>query len=142
MAEDRNTFLNADSIYFINSNHYDYHVSFCKEYLNYSENGWKFNLNNYTTTNNREYLMGTINRFYHKNIYTLEFSVADNIKADQIMFLHQKIMEHFQLTNEIKLFINTNNMRSKVAELSGTPMIGADEIYSGQSFQSLNQKQT
>ncbi len=134
--------LKSDSIYFINSNHYDYHVSFCKEYLKYSDNGWKFNLNNYTTTNNREYLMGTINRFYHKNIYTLEFSVADNIKVDQIKFLHQKIKEHFHLTSEISLFINTNNMKAKVDELSGIPMIGADEIYSGQSFQSLNQKQT
>ena len=86
--------------------------------------------------------MGTINRFYHKNIYTLEFSVADNIKADQIRFLHQQVAEHFHLTHEIKLFINTNNMRGKVAELSGIPMIGADEIYSGQSFQSLNQKHT
>jgi len=134
--------LKSDSIYFINSNHYDYHVNFCKKYLNYSDNGWKFNLNNYTTTNNREYLMGTINRFYHKNIFTLEFSVADNINADQIRFVHQKIKEHFHLTSEIKLFINTNNMRAKVDELSGIPMIGADEIYSGQSFQSLNQKQT
>ena len=134
--------LKSDSIYFINSNYYDYHVNFCKEYLSYSDNGWKFNLNNYTTTNNREYLMGTINRFYSKNFFTLEFSVADNIRADQIRFLHQKIKEHFHLTNEIKLFINTNNMRRKVDELSGVPMINADEIYSGQSFQSLNQKQT
>ena len=59
-----------------------------------------------------------------------------------LCFLHQKIKEHFHLTNEIKLFINTNNMRRKVDELSGVPMINADEIYSGQSFQSLNQKKT
>ncbi|MBL6661194.1 MAG: hypothetical protein ISP70_06825 [Crocinitomicaceae bacterium] len=134
--------LNTDSVYFINSNLYDYHVSFCMDYLSYPHNSWKFNYDNYTTTDHRDYLMGTINRFYNKNIYTLEFSVADNIKSDQIKKFHKRIINHFRLTSEIKLFINTNRMQSIVNSLNGIKTISADDIYKGQSIQVLNQKES
>ena len=135
--------LQTDHIYFINSNLYDLHVHFCRQYLKYPNNGWRFNYENYTTTNNRKFLMGTINRFYKNDLFTLEFSVADNIESNQIQFFHSRIMEHFQLSDELKLFINTNNMKNKRDEFLGVlPFIEADEIYSGQHFQSLNQKKS
>ena len=134
--------LNTDSMYFINSNLYDYHVSFCMDYLSYPHNSWKFNYDNYTTTDHRDYLMGTINRFYNKNLYTLEFSVADNIKSDQIKKFHKRIINHFRIASEIKLFINTNRMQSISSSLHGIKTISADDIYKGQTIQILNQKES
>ena len=134
--------LQNDSIYFINSNIYDYHVSFCMNYLGYTENSWKFNYNNYTTTDHRDYLMGTINRFYNENIYTLEFSVADNINSQQIIKFYSQIMKHFHLSKELKLFINTNRMQSISNRLHNIQTISASDIYKGQSLQILNQKES
>ena len=132
--------IKNDSIYFINSDYYNYHVSFCMDYLGYDKNSWKFNYNNYTTNDKRAYLMGTINRFYKKNIFTLEFSVADNISIAQVKTFHQKIIENFQLSKDIKLFLNTNRMLVLSSNLIGIETISASDIYEGQSLQVLNQK--
>jgi hypothetical protein len=134
--------LQNDSIYFINSNLYDYHVSFCMSYLGYTDNSWKFNYNNYTTTDKRDYLMGTINRFYNEDIYTLEFSVADNINNDQITKFYSQIMKHFLIAKDLKLFINTNRMQSISNKLHNIQTINASEIYKGQSLQILNQRES
>ena len=133
--------IKNDSIYFINSDYYNYHVSFCMDYLGYDKNSWKFNYNNYTTNDKRAYLMGTINRFYKKNIFTLEFSVADNISIAQVKTFHQKIIENFQLSKDIKLFLNTNRMLVLSSNLIGIETISASDIYEGQSLQILNQKE-
>ena len=86
--------------------------------------------------------MGTINRFYNKKLYTLEFSVADNIKSDQIKKFHKRIINHFRIASEIKLFINTNRMQSISNSLHGIKTISADDIYKGQTIQILNQKES
>ncbi len=134
--------LQNDSIYFINSNLYDYHVSFCMSYLGYTDNSWKFNYNNYTTTDKRDFLMGTINRFYNEDIYTLEFSVADNINSHQITKFYNQILKHFLIAKDVKLFINTNRMQSISNKLRNIQTINASEIYKGQSLQILNQKES
>ncbi|MDB3904891.1 PEP/pyruvate-binding domain-containing protein [Crocinitomicaceae bacterium] len=134
--------IKKDSIYFINSAYYNYHVSFCMEYLGYDKNSWKFNYNNYTTNDKRAYLMGTINRFYKKNIFTLEFSVADNISIDQIHLFYIKIIEKFKLSKNLKLFLNTNRMLALSKQISGIETISASDIYEGQSLQVLNQKES
>ncbi|MDA7762119.1 PEP/pyruvate-binding domain-containing protein [Crocinitomicaceae bacterium] len=133
--------IKNDSIYFINSDYYNYHVSFCMDYLGYDKNSWKFNYNNYTTNDKRAYLMGTINRFYKKNIFTLEFSVADNISIAQVKTFHQKIIENFQLSKDLKLFLNTNRMLVLSSNLIGIETISASDIYEGQTLQILNQKE-
>ena len=86
--------------------------------------------------------MATINRFRNNNLFTLEFSVADNITVDQIVFLYNKIIEKFDLSGYFKIFLNTNNMRDKCQSILNIPTIDADEIYDGQIFQSLHQNST
>ena len=112
------------------------------DYLGYDKNSWKFNYNNYTTNDKRAYLMGTINRFYKKNIFTLEFSVADNISIAQVEIFYQKIIENFPLSKGIKLFLNTNRMLVLSSNLIGIETISASDIYEGQTLQILNQKET
>ena len=134
--------LKNDSLYFINANIYDYHFSFCVRYLGYKKDKKQFDNNNYNTVKNRDYLMATINRFLNNNLFTLEFSVADNITVDQIVFLYNKIIEKFDLSGYFKIFVNTNNMRNKCQSILNIPTIDADEIYDGQIFQSLHQNST
>ena len=134
--------IDSDSVYFINSAFYDYHISFCMDFLGYEENSWKFNYDNYTGTNNRDYLMGTVNHFYNKNIQTLEFSVADNITFEQIKVIYEKTKAVFGMSDDLRLFLNTNRMRQIAQSFSSIPTIDADEIYKGQTFQALNQKET
>ena len=107
------------------------------DYLGYDKNSWKFNYNNYTTNDKRAYLMGTINRFYKKNIFTLEFSVADNISIDQIQLFYKKIIENFKLSKKLQLFLNTNRMLVLSKKLSGIETISASDIYDGQTLQLL-----
>ena len=134
--------IQNDSTYFINSAFYDYHISFCMDFLGYEENSWKFNYDNYTTTNNRDYLMGTVNHFYNKNMLTLEFSVADNITLEQIKVIYEQTKAAFSMSDDLRLFLNTSRMRKLSEKLENIPTIDADEIYKGQTFQALNQKET
>ena len=128
-------------IYYINSAYHDYHVTFCQEVLGYSNNGVQFNYDNYTLVNPREYLMGTINRFKSLGLYSLEFSVADNITPDQISTLLQKIYGSFSLTKEVLVFLNTSRLRELKEELK-FPSIDAATLYAGQNLQILNDGKT
>ena len=113
------------------------------DYLGYDKNSWKFNYNNYTTNDKRAYLMGTINRFYKKNIFTLEFSVADNISIAQVEIFYQKIIENFQLSKRYQVvFKYEQNAGIVQANLIGIETISASDIYEGQSLQVLNQKES
>ena len=132
--------LKTDSLYFINANYYNLHVDFCKDYLGYNKNGWKFNVENYNEIDNRDYLMGTINYFQRSNTYTLEFSVADNITSELVSMLYNKIRLKFKLANQLNLFLNTSRMRVLSTRLDKIPCIDASEIYKGQNYQALNPK--
>ena len=134
--------LKTDSLYFINANYYKLHVDFCKDYLGYSKNGWKFNEENYNKIENRVYLLGTLNYFQRSNTYTLEFSVADNITPELVSLFYNKIRPNFKLSNQLNLFLNTSRMRILSRHLDKIPCIDASEIYKGQTYQALNPKKS
>tara|TARA_B110000046_G_scaffold175449_1_gene200134 strand:- start:1247 stop:3139 length:1893 start_codon:yes stop_codon:yes gene_type:complete len=132
--------IKADSLYFINANHYKLHIDFCKDYLGYDKNGWKFNVQNYNEIENRDYLMATINYYQRSTTYTLEFSVADNITPELVSFFYRKITPLFKISQKLNLFLNTSRMRTVAKQLEGVPFIDANEIYKGQDYQALNAK--
>lgn len=131
--------LKTNTLYFLNANVYKLHVDFCIDYLGYNQNKWKFNVNNYNDTDNRDFLMGTINHFENQNKYTLEFSVADKINTDQVIRLYKKVITSFTLTDSIFVFLNTNRMRDNQVLKSRVPTIDPSEIYAGLDYQALNQ---
>lgn len=131
--------LKTNTLYFLNANVYTLHVDFCIDYLGYNQNKWKFNVNNYNDTDNRDFLMGTINHFENQNKYTLEFSVADKINTDQVIRLYKKVITSFTLTDSIFVFLNTNRMRDNQVLKSRVPTIDPSEIYAGLDYQALNQ---
>jgi hypothetical protein len=82
--------------------------------------------------------MATINRFFDGKLYTIEFSVADNITTNQIEFLYQIIKNSFHLSTELKVFINTSRLRSLKNQLH-VPTIEVNEIFSELTVQLLNE---
>ena len=133
--------LKYNTLYFLNANKYRLHVDFCNDVLGYGHNGWKFNVDNYDETGNRDFLLGTVNHFKNHNKYVLEFSVADNITPAQINKLHKAILLNFELSSPLYLFLNTARMSAiDKAELI-MPTIEPSEIYEGLNYQGLNPKE-
>ena len=64
---------------FMHSTRFEYHYHFARRVLGYWRGNYEFNRQNYTEVEGREYLIGTINYYKATGVYTLEFSVADNI---------------------------------------------------------------
>lgn len=129
--------LSTKKTYYINSSNHVYHSTFCQQKLGYSGSISTFNLENYTRVENRAYLMATINRFFDGDLYTIEFSVADNITAKQIGQLYDVILSTFHLGTAPKVFINTSRLREIKKEIL-VPTIEANEIFSEQASQFLN----
>jgi hypothetical protein len=130
--------IHTNTLYFLNANTYKLHVDFCVEYLGYNQSKWKFNVENYDETKNRDFLMGTINYFQNQDKFILEFSVADQITLDQIQIFHEKIMEVFKLKNTLYIFLNTNRMRNLSIHELQIPTIESSDIFEGLDYQALN----
>ena len=130
--------IHTNTLYFLNANTYKLHVDFCVEYLGYNQSKWKFNVENYDKTKNRDFLMGTINYFQNQDKFILEFSVADQITLDQIQIFHEKIMEVFKLKNTLYIFLNTNRMRNLSIHELQIPTIESSDIFEGLDYQALN----
>lgn len=130
--------IGSKKTYYINSSNHDYHSTFCQQNLGYPRTISDFNLENYTRVENRAYLMATINRFFDGKLYTIEFSVADNISVAQIEQLYQIIRNTFQLSSDPKVFINTSRLRALKSQLK-VPTIEANEIFTEQSVQLLHE---
>lgn len=130
--------LSTKKTYYINSANHDYHSTFCQQSLGYPRSISDFNLENYTRVENRAYLMATINRFFDGKLYTIEFSVADNISVKQIEQLYQIIRNTFKLATDPKVFINTSRLRAIKDQLQ-VPTIEANDIFTEQSVQLLNE---
>ena len=132
--------IHNNTLYFLNANTYQLHVEFCIEYLGYNQSKWKFNVENYDETQDRDFLMGTINYFQNQDKFTLEFSVADQITNDQIQIFYNKILEAFELDNTLYIFLNTNRMRDLSIQDLQLPTIEPSEIFEGLDYQALNIK--
>ncbi len=127
-----------DKLYFINSTRYKYHLEFCEEVLDYDRGSFNFNYDNYTKTDGRHFLLANINFYSSDSTFTLEFSIADQIKVSDIEFLYKKLQAHFLLSDSIKLFLNTSQLEERYRKSgSKMPSVGVEDIYAGQTFQSI-----
>ena len=130
--------IRKNQLYYIQSVKYPYHIDFCTEYLGYYKGSFTFNYDNYTKTHKREFLLATINHYESQDLYTLEFSVADQITMQQVQKLYDRIQGSFALTDTIRLFLNTVGLENRYA-MSGSniPVVTVDEIYLGQQYQAI-----
>lgn len=135
--------LSSEQLYFFDSDEYKYHYHFCKEVLKCTKSNYQFNLANYTTTHKRDYYLATLNHHTGRDLYTLEFSVGDEITLDQIEAFYALVTANFYAGEELKVFLNTAKKVELFAEADhALPTITADEIYAGQTYQPLNNRTT
>ena len=129
-----------DKLFFIDSKRFKYHKTFCQSVLGYAKDGYTFNLQNYTTLSRREFYLATINHYTSGDYYTLEFSVSDIIDSAGIYKVYNKVKSTFNITDSLKLFLNTARLEKMFINKSDIPTISASEIYGNQTYQPLNIK--
>ena len=131
---------NKNRLFYINSKRYRYHKTFCQSVLGYAKDGYTFNLQNYTTLSRREFYLATINHYTSGDYYTLEFSVSDIIDSTGIYTVYNKVKSSFNISDTLKLFLNTARLEKMFKGKTDIPTISASEIYGNQTYQPLNIK--
>lgn len=134
--------LSNNKIYYINDRYAHLHYDFCKQFLNEYDDLGLFNKLNYSQDPGRKYLLGNINYFHSTKKFALEFSVADDISAQQILILHNEIKKTFIPDKELLLYVNTPLLKEKVTKNNiKLPTLEPNEVYANQSIQVVNQGQ-
>lgn len=134
--------LSNNKIYYINDRYAHLHYDFCKQFLNEYDDLALFNKLNYSQDQGRKYLLGNINFFHSTKKFALEFSVADDISAQQILTLYHEIKKTFIPDVGLSLYVNTPLLMEKVKKNNiKIPTLEPNEVYSNQTIQVVNQGQ-
>jgi hypothetical protein len=124
-------FIGEKKLYFINSKKYPLHYNFCKEMFGDIEL-FDFNRANYSDNPSRNYILATLNYFKDTDLYTLEFSPADNIGFQPVEELYYMVRGNFFTE---KLFLQLNNPSFLANTRWQVPTICVDKLFGGQKLQ-------
>jgi pyruvate,water dikinase len=131
--------LDNDNGHFTHSKKYPVHFYFCRDVLGYSGTHADFNLDQYGPGPGRIYLCAAINRYVSQGVYTLEFFSDDQITADQILLLYNRIYESVYFRDSLYFLPTSTAMEQRTNALrSKIPFISHDRIYGDQTYQPLN----
>lgn len=123
--------IDENKLYFINSKKYRLHYNFCKDQFEDIELP-DFNAQNYSNSHNRNYYLATVNHFRDLNLYTLEFSPADDISVESVGMLYQLLRKKFFDAN-FRLQLSSQHLLNYSSW--NVPVITMDELFSGQKLQ-------
>lgn len=128
--------LSADQVYFVNGNVYKFHSEFCVRDLKWRGSHEKFNTENYSSHANQRFILANINYYESLNKYVLEFSVANEIKKEQIELLYARISESVYFKKNFYLLLNNKNTKTLNRSLK-LKSIKIEEVYENQTYQPL-----
>ena len=135
--------IQSNSIYYINSDKYEYHYTFCKEKLDFWSDLSVFNTLNYNTNPLQKYCLANINFYPDLSHYCIEFTSSTYYDSSQIGQFYERIQNSFLPTAEIKLIISSNYLTDLLNEQDiYCPYIFPDEIFKSQKYQMLNAGKT
>ncbi|NJO69359.1 MAG: hypothetical protein HC830_08845 [Bacteroidetes bacterium] len=86
--------LADEKLYFIQSKRYPLHYNFCRDIFGAGDLP-DFNRYNYSAHPGRSYILATLNFFSEAQLYTLEFSPADDLDSVIAENMYQVVREHF-----------------------------------------------
>ncbi|MEM7039550.1 MAG: hypothetical protein AAF570_21425, partial [Bacteroidota bacterium] len=135
--------LKKDQFYFISSHHFKWHYNFCKQELGYWQNRHIFNTRNYANVEGREFVLANLNHYLSTNLWTAEFSAADDISAELTVKFMNGLRQRGYFGDSLSFFTNTEQLVTRFAALDSTPtfrLVSAEDIYAGQTYQPLNCK--
>ncbi|MEM0996176.1 MAG: PEP/pyruvate-binding domain-containing protein [Bacteroidota bacterium] len=133
--------LKKDKLYFISSYHYKWHYRFARQRLGYWQNRTVFNERNYGERKDREYVLANLNHYLANDLWTVEFSSADQIPLATIHTFMPRLQAAFIPGKVLHLFLNTHRLVEAFSEPTppvSYPVVRADDIYGGQLYQPLN----
>jgi pyruvate, water dikinase len=131
--------LGANTLYFVNSKKYKYHITFCKEVLGDDGPLLLFNALNYGRAPGRNYVLASLNYYEQSKLYALEFSSEDQVSEKQLGYLFAALRKNASMRDSIKLLVSSDYLLAldKQGKLA-FPKIYPAAIYGKQQFQLLN----
>lgn len=126
-------------LYFLSSKYYKYHYDFCTQQLYYGYDLFVFNDENYSSDNQRDYLLANVNYNAASGFYYLDLSVFDLMPLERIRELFELVKSSTFFGNKLVLLLNTNRLLTIQAELNkqirtATP----SDIYGAIDYQSIS----
>ena len=128
-----------NKIYFINSNLYQLHYDFASQVLNYTEGHVAFDATEYYGVGDRKYDLFTLVHYLDSDIWTIEFSIGDQIDSSSIESLYNKVVQYSFFGNKLKYFPRSEDKIKNIEFLKDKiPIISVEEIYKNQKYQAMN----
>ena len=94
----------SNEIYFINSNLFQLHYDFASQVLNYNEGHVEFDATEYYGVGDRKYDLFTLVHYLDSDIWTIEFSIGDQIDNRSIESLYNKVIQYTFLVINLSIF--------------------------------------
>ena len=128
-----------NKIYFINSSLFQLHYDFASQVLNYSEGHVAFDTTEYYGIGDRKYDLFTLVHYLDSDIWTIEFSIGDQIDSSSIESLYNRVVQYTFFGNKLKYFPRSEDKIKNIELLKDKiPIISVEEIYKNQKYQAMN----
>ncbi len=124
-------YIGENKLYFINSKEFPLHYNFCKTVLEDTELP-DFNNANYSDNPLRKYYLATLNHFRDAQIYTIEFSPADNINTAAVEMVYEAVRN--SLFN-CRLCVQLSTPALLKNPSWHVPVVRIDDLYAEQKLQ-------
>lgn len=129
--------LDDKKLYFVQSQKYPLHYTFCKGVLGDQSDLELFNTLNYSSQRNRLYLLATLNYFKDASLYAIEFSPADEISRQEMELVYSETRRHFFDTAH--LYIQSSSGKTLAENQWGVPVLSSENLYKKQKLQIIQQ---
>lgn len=131
--------LKTEKIYYINAKIYKNHYEFCEKELHYIDGYGNFLKRNYSTGNQKKYLLANLNFFQSINKYVLEISPTDLMSKDQIIHIYNEIEESSYVDNQLSFITNSPRLQEISESLSEDLFtISPIDIYGNLNYQAVS----
>lgn len=125
-------------LYYLESKRYRWHHLFVQEVLNDAQDLEQFNARNYSSGNDRDYILATFNYNVNTKNYFLQFAACDNPNDEMISILVEKVKQTFFKHGEFKILLNSTVLLRRKKEIEKAyPVLTSDEIFKNQNYQPI-----
>jgi hypothetical protein len=123
--------LEEQKLYYVNSRKYPLHYNFCIRAFGFQEL-YDFNRLNYIDNPSRQYILASLNYFRDTDIFTLEFSPADDISPKLVEHLYNCVKASFFGS---RLFLQVSTQKLLQNKSWNIPFITMNSLFEGQRLQ-------
>jgi|GEM_PF-5270578 len=130
--------LSSKQIYYSNSKEHRFHFDFCSNVLHAYSTLEEFNRVEYSNSNQRRFAIANLNLYTASDLYTLEFFPDDEIRTSNVVEFFAKVKRTVYFGDRLR--IADNNWHTAEWRKNNTlSFISPDELYAGQTFQSMKE---